>query len=222
MSNLAQNKAEVSIIIPTYNESENIIQILKSIGEHIPKDIATEAIVVDDNSPDGTGKIVEDYINDNNVVPILNGKNLKIGKVNYEPISGYWIDINKKTKLRKFFDKPHIVLGLGFRGDGQIGAAYDYKSYPWMGDVYHLLRKNTLINNNFNLTEEEVVNFLNSEIVKRYVKDIFRDITYHFSITQLKLVPLPLKEELKVLKETLWQLEIGKKILITLILLLKV
>jgi len=64
MSNLAQNKAEVSIIIPTYNESENIIQILKSIGEHIPKDIATEAIVVDDNSPDGTGKVVEDYIND--------------------------------------------------------------------------------------------------------------------------------------------------------------
>ena len=64
MSNLAQNKAEVSIIIPTYNESENIIRVLKSIGEHIPKDIATEAIVVDDNSPDGTGKVVEDYIND--------------------------------------------------------------------------------------------------------------------------------------------------------------
>jgi len=64
MSNLAQNKAEVSIIIPTYNESENIIQVLKSIGEHIPKDIATEAIVVDDNSPDGTGKIVEGYITD--------------------------------------------------------------------------------------------------------------------------------------------------------------
>jgi len=64
MSNLTENKAEVSIIIPTYNESENIIQILKSIGEHIPKDIATEAIIVDDNSPDGTGKIVEDYIND--------------------------------------------------------------------------------------------------------------------------------------------------------------
>jgi len=64
MSNLAQNKAKVSIIIPTYNESENIIQVLKSIGEHIPKDIATEAIIVDDNSPDGTGKIVEDYITD--------------------------------------------------------------------------------------------------------------------------------------------------------------
>jgi len=64
MSNLAQNKAKISIILPTYNESENIIQVLKSIGEYIPKDIATEAIVVDDNSPDGTGKVVEDYIND--------------------------------------------------------------------------------------------------------------------------------------------------------------
>ena len=64
MSNLKQNGAQVSIIIPTYNESENIVQVLESIGEHLPKDIAVEAIVVDDNSPDGTGKIVEDYIND--------------------------------------------------------------------------------------------------------------------------------------------------------------
>ena len=64
MSNLKQGEAQVSIIIPTYNESENIIQVLKSIGDHLPKDIATEAIVVDDNSPDGTGKVVEDYIND--------------------------------------------------------------------------------------------------------------------------------------------------------------
>ena len=64
MNNTKQGKVQVSIIIPTYNESENIIQVLKSIGEHLPEDIATEVIVVDDNSPDGTGKIVDDYIND--------------------------------------------------------------------------------------------------------------------------------------------------------------
>ena len=56
------NSAQVSIIIPTYNESKNILQILKSIGEHLPKNLLAEAIVVDDNSPDGTGKIVEDYL----------------------------------------------------------------------------------------------------------------------------------------------------------------
>ena len=64
MNNTKQGKVQVSIIIPTYNESENIIQVLKSIGEHLPEGIAVEAIVVDDNSPDGTGKIVDDYIND--------------------------------------------------------------------------------------------------------------------------------------------------------------
>lgn len=85
---------------------------------------------------------------------------------------------------------------MGFRG-GQVGAAYDYKAYPWMGDVYHLLRKYTLVNMGFDLAEEEVVSFLNSEIITRYVKDVFRDITYHFNITQLKLLPLPTNEELK-------------------------
>jgi len=64
MNNTKQGKTQVSIIIPTYNESENVIHVLKSIIEHIPEDITAEAIVVDDNSPDGTGKIVDDYIND--------------------------------------------------------------------------------------------------------------------------------------------------------------
>ena len=53
---------QISIIIPTYNESKNIINILKSIGSNLPKNIHTEAIVIDDNSPDGTGKLVEDYL----------------------------------------------------------------------------------------------------------------------------------------------------------------
>ena len=137
------------------------------------------------------------------LLPILNGRNLKVGKVIYEPLTGYWIKPEHKTKLRKFFDRPHIVVGLGFRGDGQIGSAYDYRVYPWMGDVYHLLRKNTLLNANFDLTEREVVEFLNSEIIKRYVKDIFREITYHLSITQLSVLPMPTREELYKLKETL-------------------
>ena len=59
---MTQKNPQVSIIIPTYNESQNIVGILKLIHEHVPKGIYTETIVVDDNSPDGTGKIVEDYI----------------------------------------------------------------------------------------------------------------------------------------------------------------
>jgi dolichol-phosphate mannosyltransferase len=59
---LQENNAQISIIIPTYNESQNILQILKSIKDNLPKNFVTQAIVVDDNSPDGTGKLVEDYL----------------------------------------------------------------------------------------------------------------------------------------------------------------
>ena len=61
---MVQNNPQISIIVPTYNESQNIVGILKSIRENIPKGLFTETIVVDDNSPDGTGKIVEDYMSD--------------------------------------------------------------------------------------------------------------------------------------------------------------
>jgi len=59
---LQVNNAQISIIIPTYNESQNILQILKSIKDNLPKNFVTQAIVIDDNSPDGTGKLVEDYL----------------------------------------------------------------------------------------------------------------------------------------------------------------
>ena len=54
--------AQVSIIIPTYNESQNILSVLRSIKDSLPKNMITQTIVVDDDSPDGTGKIVEDYL----------------------------------------------------------------------------------------------------------------------------------------------------------------
>jgi dolichol-phosphate mannosyltransferase len=73
--------AQVSIIIPTYNESQNILQVLESIGEHLPANTTAQAIVVDDNSPDGTGKLVEEYLQ------------------NVKKIANYTIDvINRKTK----------------------------------------------------------------------------------------------------------------------------
>ena len=52
---------QISIIIPTYNEAENICQILESISENLPKNFQTEVIIIDDDSPDGTSSLVENY-----------------------------------------------------------------------------------------------------------------------------------------------------------------
>jgi len=51
----------LSVILPTYNEADNIIQVIESIKANLPQAITAEIIVVDDNSPDQTGKIVEEY-----------------------------------------------------------------------------------------------------------------------------------------------------------------
>ncbi|WP_086908101.1 glycosyltransferase [Candidatus Nitrosomarinus catalina] len=55
------NNAEISIILPTYNESKNIRGILDHIKKSFPSNLKLETIIVDDNSPDNTAKIAEDY-----------------------------------------------------------------------------------------------------------------------------------------------------------------
>ena len=52
---------DISIIVPTYNESHNIIGLLESIERSVPRSLLSEVVVVDDNSPDKTGEIVETY-----------------------------------------------------------------------------------------------------------------------------------------------------------------
>jgi len=59
---------KVSVVLPTYNERDNIVPLIKTIKSEVPH--LKEIIVVDDNSPDQTAKVVMDYkkrIKDNTV-----------------------------------------------------------------------------------------------------------------------------------------------------------
>ncbi|HEY1584894.1 MAG TPA: polyprenol monophosphomannose synthase [Polyangia bacterium] len=49
--------AEVLVIVPTYNERDNLPQIVAAVHEHLPE---ADLLVVDDNSPDGTGAIADE------------------------------------------------------------------------------------------------------------------------------------------------------------------
>ena len=139
-------------------------------------------------------------LNGNNYLPLLNGRNLKCHRIIYDNLTDYWIKKLDAKKLRGYFSTPHIVVGHGFRENGKVGAAYDKRCYPWMGDVYHLLQKNDLFAGDFDLTDAEILNYLNSDYVKRYVKEVYREITYHLSITQLKNLPLPTQKEWREIK----------------------
>ena len=47
------------IVIPTYNERKNIEELLGNIFNFVPD---VNVLIVDDNSPDGTGSLVNDLI----------------------------------------------------------------------------------------------------------------------------------------------------------------
>lgn len=59
------------VVIPTYNEAENIEAILKAVAVAVPQ---ASVLVVDDGSPDGTGDIVERMAGDDPRVHLLRGK----------------------------------------------------------------------------------------------------------------------------------------------------
>ncbi len=56
------------IVIPTYDEKENIEKIINKIFDVID---SVDILVVDDNSPDGTGQIVKNMISSNSRIHIL-------------------------------------------------------------------------------------------------------------------------------------------------------
>ena len=45
------------VVLPTYNERENLLDIIESIQQHAPR---THILIVDDSSPDGTGELADD------------------------------------------------------------------------------------------------------------------------------------------------------------------
>ncbi|HLD34190.1 MAG TPA: glycosyltransferase, partial [Candidatus Nanoarchaeia archaeon] len=52
-------KHSVSVILPSYNEKDNVPEAIERLEKALGNDLL-EIIVVDDNSPDGTSKVVED------------------------------------------------------------------------------------------------------------------------------------------------------------------
>ncbi len=67
----------IYIIIPTYNEKENIEKLIKIIFDLKIQDL--KILIVDDNSPDGTGKIVENLKNKYSIEVIHRTAKLGLG-----------------------------------------------------------------------------------------------------------------------------------------------
>ena len=61
--------SDVWVILPTYNEAENLERIVGAVLERLPD--SRHILIVDDNSPDGTGEIADRLAESNDDVSVL-------------------------------------------------------------------------------------------------------------------------------------------------------
>ncbi|MCA0294266.1 MAG: polyprenol monophosphomannose synthase [Actinobacteria bacterium] len=71
MTDSTASLERVLVIIPTYNESENITPITARIRKAVP---SAHILVADDNSPDGTGAIADDLAKADDHIHVLHRK----------------------------------------------------------------------------------------------------------------------------------------------------
>ena len=57
MEQRKKTNSDVLVVIPTYNERENITEVIKRVLSQTPN---LDILVVDDNSPDKTGDLIEE------------------------------------------------------------------------------------------------------------------------------------------------------------------
>lgn len=66
-----RDDVKLSIIIPTYNEKDNLRKVLYLVTKSLVKNVEYEIVVVDDNSPDGTGKIADEISNNLELISVI-------------------------------------------------------------------------------------------------------------------------------------------------------
>ncbi|NMC68203.1 MAG: polyprenol monophosphomannose synthase [Spirochaetales bacterium] len=168
------------IIIPTYNESQNILLFLEKLYESC-KDLDFSVLVVDDNSPDGTAIIVKNWMNDHSNCHLLNREKKEgLGKAY---IAGFKWGLNKDfdyfcqidadfshdpiyipSFLEKTNDFDFIIGSRYVTGGGVKGWGLLRRIISRGGSLYSKIILNSKINDftgGFNLWNRNVLESIN-------------------------------------------------------------
>ena len=142
---------EALVVIPTYNEKQNIENLIKAILD-IKETI--QVLVVDDNSPDGTGEIVDRLASENERVHIIHrGRKMGLGSAY---IAGFkWALANT--------DAQYI-----FEMDADF--SHDPASIP---DFLEAIKDNDLVIGSRYLNGITVVNWPLSRLILSYSANIY-------------------------------------------------
>lgn len=138
------------IIIPTYNESMNISHLLTAIWASVPE---AHVLIVDDNSPDGTGKLVKNLQQTNNKLFLLERKSKNgLGTAyiagfrwaldrEYEKIIQMDADFSHDPKIlpimiEKLENNPVVIGSRYIQGGGTLHWSFARKCISKVGSFY--------------------------------------------------------------------------------------
>ena len=129
---------EVSIVIPTFNETDNIVELVHSVAKAL-EDVAWEIIIVDDDSPDGTAGRAKEIAREDSRIRCLR-------RVNRRGLAGACIEgmlsssapylvvmdadlQHDASILPKMVDelrtnRADLAIGSRYSGDGSIGEGF--------------------------------------------------------------------------------------------------
>ncbi len=195
-----------SVILPTFNESGNIIQLIDEILKVTPVGYRCEVIVVDDNSPDDTFKLVKNKFNNkNNVRAILRTSQRGLGKsilhgikeAKYEKViimdsdlTHDPVEIPRLLHVGKIYD---IVSGSRFCAGGKMTDTKHYIAslvYNWFLRVIIRTQVQDNLGGYFVANRSQILDLPVNKIFTGYGEYYFSFL--HFSIAAgLSIVEIP-------------------------------
>jgi dolichol-phosphate mannosyltransferase len=119
--------ARYLVVMPTYNERENLPRILPLV---LAQDARIEVLVVDDNSPDGTGELAEQMASREPRLHLLRRPNKAglgpayIAGFTWGLERGYDLLIEMDADLSHHPDNLPALIGMAHRYDAVIGSRY--------------------------------------------------------------------------------------------------
>jgi len=197
---------KASIVLPAYNEAENIAEVVQAVFKHQPQGWEYEVIVVDDNSPDKTyEKVKTAFAGDARVRPILRTHDRGLAKsirAGFEAATGDWLitmdsdlthdpaEIPKMLVIGQIYD---VVSGSRFCPGGNMDSRLHYY-FSLIFNWFTRAVLNTQIQDNFGgffvIRKDKLRQLPLDEIFSGYGDYFFR-LLHHAQLRDMSVLEIP-------------------------------
>lgn len=114
-----------SVVVPTYNERQNLPRLVQAIAEHMPID--HEIVIVDDSSPDGTSELARDLAREHPIRVITRPTKSGLGSAYREGFAAAKGDVIFEMDADLSHDPrylPALVEAIESGADIAVGSRY--------------------------------------------------------------------------------------------------